>query len=131
MRMTKQKTTILDIINNSYAHLDALGVYKEAKEIIPNISLATVYRNLNLLVEEGKIVRIKKGLVDRYDAKRERHDHFFCNKCGKIIDIYEEIVIPDDVYKVGRILEYEINFTGICRDCMKEKERDNNGIKRK
>lgn len=129
MRMTKQKMTILDIINNSYAHLDVLGVYKEAKEIIPNISLATVYRNLNLLVEEGKIVRIKKGLVDRYDAKRGRHDHFFCSKCGKIIDIYEEIVIPNNVYKIGRVLEYDINFTGICKDCIKEEK--NNGIKRK
>ena len=123
MRMTKQKMTTLDIINNSYAHLDALGVYKEAKEIIPNISLATVYRNLNLLVEEGKIVRIKKGLVDRYDAKRGRHDHFFCNKCGKIIDIYEEIVITNNAYKIGRVLEYDINFTGICEDCLKKKGR--------
>lgn len=127
IRMTKQK--MIDIINNSYAHLDALGVYKEAKEIIPNISLATVYRNLNLLVEEGKIVRIKKGLVDRYDAKRGRHDHFFCSRCGKIIDIYEEIVIPNNAYKIGRVLEYDINFTGICKDCIKEEK--NNGIKRK
>ena len=129
MRMTKQKMTILDIINNYYAHLDALGVYKEARKMKPNISLATVYRNLNLLVEEGKIVRIKKGLVDRYDAKRGRHDHFFCSKCGKIIDIYEEIVIPNNAYKIGRVLEYDINFTGICKDCIKEEK--NNGIKRK
>ena len=122
MRMTKQKKLIMDIVNESYDHLDANGVYMNAMRIIPNISLATVYRNLNNLVNEGKIIRITHGNVDRYDAKRGRHDHFFCNKCGNIFDIYEDIVIPDGTYKMGKILEYEINFTGICRECIKEEK---------
>lgn len=122
MRMTKQKRTILNIINNSYSHLDANGVYKECVKVISNISLGTVYRNLNILVDEGLILRIRHDNVDRYDAKRERHDHFFCNKCGNIFDIYEEVVIPNNAYKVGKILEYEINFTGICRECIKEEK---------
>ena len=123
MRMTKQKKLIKDIIDKSYNHLDAYGVYKECVKVISNISLGTVYRNLNLLVDEGLILRITHDNVDRYDAKRGRHDHFFCSVCGKIIDIYEEIVIPKDTYKIGKILEYEINFTGICEDCLKNKDR--------
>ena len=57
MKSTKQRNVILDIINNSYDHLDAYGVYEEARKKIPNISLGTVYRNLKAL-EDAKIIPV-------------------------------------------------------------------------
>ena len=133
----KSHITVRNNLTNKLKYADAIKYEKVMEKILDNkektienetvrLRVLEAYR---LLVEEGKIVRIKKGLVDRYDAKRGRHDHFFCNKCGKIIDIYEEIVIPNNAYKIGRVLEYDINFTGICKDCIKEEK--NNGIKRK
>ena len=130
MRMTKQKKLILEIVNNSYEHLDAKTVYDECMKLLPNISLGTVYRNLNLLVSDKKIKKIKNGDIFRFDAIRDKHNHLFCIKCGKIIDVYENIVIPNKELFCGKILDYEINFTGICGECMKEEE-ENNGIKRK
>ena len=55
MRNTKQRECILDIINNSYDHLNAYQVYDKAREIISNISLGTVYRNLSWLCDNDKI----------------------------------------------------------------------------
>ena len=59
MRNTKQRELILNIINNSYNHPSAYDIYLECKKIIPNISLGTVYRNLNTLIETNSIQKIK------------------------------------------------------------------------
>ena len=68
MRNTKQKQLILQIINNSTNHLNAFEVYEEARKSMPNISLGTVYRNLNMLVEEKNARRLKAtNGIDRFD----------------------------------------------------------------
>ena len=59
MRNTKQKELILNIINHSNTHPTAFEVYEEAKKELHNISLGTVYRNLNVLLENKKIIQIK------------------------------------------------------------------------
>ena len=82
MRNTRQKKLIYDIIVNSYAHPTALQIYKEAINVIPDISLGTVYRNLNMLVDNDSIVRIKMpDGIDRYDKCLE-HAHIICSNCG-------------------------------------------------
>ena len=130
MRNTKQKNLVLEVINNSYNHLSANEVYNACRNIIPNISLGTVYRNLNYLVENNLIKRIKMNdNIDRYD-RLDNHIHFICNKCGTIIDIYDDYFINvKDIF--GNIVnDYDIKFTGICKNCQR-KELDNNGTKRK
>ena len=68
MRNTKQKKLILEIINNSCIHPTAYEVYEECVKEIPNISLTTVYRNLNALVRGGNIQRLEiSGDMARYD----------------------------------------------------------------
>ena len=62
MKNTKQKELILNIINNNYNHLSADEIYKKCQKTISNISLGTVYRNLNNLVKEQKIKRLS-GLI--------------------------------------------------------------------
>ena len=59
MRLTKQKKLILDIINNSHEHLSAESIYNECRKVLPNISLGTVYRNLNQLSDMNLIKRLK------------------------------------------------------------------------
>ena len=87
MRNTKQKSLILDIINQSFQHPTAYMVHEECLKIMPNISLGTVYRNLNKLVEQNKIQRLEvPGDFERYD-KTLAHDHFICLNCSKIIDL--------------------------------------------
>lgn len=118
MRNTKQKELILNIINNSNSHPSADTIYHECRKIIPNISLGTVYRNLNQLVDTNKIQRIKTlDNIDRYDKIKE-HMHFICIKCNKIIDIYDSF--EKDYSKIlgkNKIINCKISFEGICEEC--------------
>lgn len=118
MRNTKQRELILKIVNESYDHLTTDEIYKKCKTKIPNISLGTVYRNLNNLVEENEIIRLKFDNVDRFDAKRCKHHHFVCIKCKKIIDVNTgDLKVNIDNNKV---IDYEIKFTGICEECLRK-----------
>ncbi len=123
MRASKQRDLILDIVNNSKNHLNTDEIYHIAKNSIPNISLGTVYRNINSLVENNKIVRIKtnEGL-DRFDNIHVKHHHFICKKCHKIIDVFDKINIDLNLLNGHKVIDYEIKFNGICRDCIKKEE---------
>ena len=121
MRNTKQKTLILEIVNNSYNHMNATQIYLECKKQIPNISLGTVYRNLNTLVNDNLIVRIKTNdNIDRFD-KNIKHSHIICNLCGKIDDIFVDYLEKLPNIKNFDVMNYELIFNGICKNC-KEKE---------
>lgn len=122
MRNTKQKDVILAIINKSKAHLTAEGVYKEARNIMPNISLGTVYRNLNEMVSNEKIRRIKTyDGMDHFDNIKIMHNHFICLKCNKIIDVFEDRHVKTKINE-GMVMDYDIIYKGICNDCLgKEK----------
>ena len=92
MRLTKQKQLILNIINNSHEHLSAESIYNECRKSLPNISLGTVYRNLNQLSDMNLIRRLKIQEYDRFDSVHTRHSHFFCTKCSGIYDIFSDII---------------------------------------
>ena len=121
MRKTKQRDLIQNIVSNSYDHLNAEEIYELAKKSMPNISLGTVYRDLNQLVDMKKIKKIKMPDSDRFDNINEAHNHFICDRCHKIIDVKDDINLN---YKIGnhKIVDYEINFIGICEDCLKKEE---------
>lgn len=121
MRNTRQKELILDIINKSYSHPNAYDIYLECRKEIPNISLGTVYRNLNTLVETNKIQKIKStDNIDRYD-KMLNHSHFICIKCNKIIDINEKVDYNEYVGE-NKVLNCKVILEGLCKNCL-EKER--------
>ena len=122
LRNTKQKDLILSIINNSYCHPNAEYIYNECRKTISNISLGTVYRNLNNLVENGQIKRIKMpDNIDRYD-KIKKHAHFICIKCSQIIDLDDKYINDINYIDNNKVLDCEVNFKGICEKCMKEGE---------
>ena len=124
MRNTKQKQLILQIINNSINHLNAFEVYEEARKSMPNISLGTVYRNLNMLVEEKNARRLKAANgIDRFDNTKTQHHHFVCMKCRKYYDIFDKIELKNLKENFGIIENYEIQINGICNDCLKEEEK--------
>lgn len=128
MRNTKQKNLILSIINNSYSHPTGYEIYEISKKTIPSISLGTVYRNLNNLVDDGKIKRIKMGNnIDRFDRVENPHIHFICLRCHKVIDL-EQIEQKEKEINGNQVIDYEINYRGICKECRKE---GLNGIKGK
>ena len=122
MRNTIQKELVFTIVNNSYAHLSAQEIYLEAKKTIKNISLGTVYRILNDLANNHKILRIKtRSGIDHFDRiPEERHHHFICNNCGKIIDVFNAKYLYDEnELKNYQITNVDITFTGLCNECKK------------
>jgi Fur family transcriptional regulator, peroxide stress response regulator len=89
-RQTSQKHEILNYLSSVKTHPKAEIVYKGVKERLPKITLATVYRNLNLLAEEGKILRLEINKEYHYDADITSHQHFVCLDTGKIYDLYNK-----------------------------------------
>lgn len=91
---------------------------------MPSLSLATVYRNLNQLAENGIIRRIDglDGSV-HFDHNLCKHYHFICTKCNKVYDVVYDIA-PDLADKVlaetGLFVEsFDISLKGICPNCKK------------
>ena len=122
-RSTVQRQLILHTVQKLY-HPTAEDVYEMIVIDHPNISKATVYRNLNLLAETGKIRRVQ--LLDaavRFDGQTGGHYHAQCRKCGHVLDIMEEqhaLKIEDTLSDMGfSIEECEILVKGLCAQCKK------------
>lgn len=130
MKYSVQRETILNIIKDNHYHLSAISVYNEARKIIPNISLGTVYRNLNNLVDSGQISYIKLANDDnRFDCTVTSHSHLHCVKCNNLYDISNDL-LTDFKDKICKSLNHEIIlnslvFEGVCSQCRKEEEKWN------
>jgi len=124
VKYSRQRDIILKMVQNSYHHPNAYMVYEEVRKEIPNISLGTVYRNLNLLSE---LNLIKKIIVpsgnDRYDKTLINHSHFHCDKCKKVFDInesFQKITTKIEQKLECKIISQDSVFNGICKDCLKK-----------
>lgn len=122
-RTTKQRELILDIVRHAHTHPAAEEVYHQAKRKLKTISLGTVYRNLNFLVEEGLIREVQfPGSVSRYDGMLDPHEHFVCTKCGSVTDIpstlkKKDLAKPQEMIGSGTIQSYRLDYYGLCENC--------------
>ena len=121
LRHSHQRDMIYEYLLQTKEHPSAEMVYEELKSKIPNLSLGTVYRNLNLLEELGMVRKVTTlNNVERYDACCEDHVHFVCSKCGKIIDLPNLTQEIKDNYfnEVGHNVEWvSLILGGTCSDC--------------
>jgi Fur family transcriptional regulator, peroxide stress response regulator len=121
-RNTKQREAILRLLRNTRSHPTADQIYDEVRKDIPNISKGTVYRNIQVLEEDGAISVLNiNGTQSRYEVKQESHYHFRCKKCGRVFDLDEPVELELDervAKKTGFIVAYhQTEFRGICKDC--------------
>jgi len=120
MRYSKQREAILKIVQSNPVHPTADRVYEQAKKIVPNISLGTVYRNLNQLVEHNALNAIRHGSVVHYDGNTSEHLHFICDICNKIYDLYhpvDELISNINKNSKHNITGGHFQLTGICENC--------------
>lgn len=122
LKYSRQRECIRNYLVSTKEHPTADTVYINVKKEFPNISLGTVYRNLNLLAANGEIIKISTPQGgDRFDGRLEPHTHFFCTKCGQIFDMemknFPEIIRSASEGFAGTIDHYEIAFYGECKDC--------------
>ncbi|MBQ3078446.1 MAG: transcriptional repressor [Clostridia bacterium] len=123
--MTKQQQVILRLVQTSCAHCSADEIYRAAKSEMPGIGLATVYRNLNQLSEEGKIRKIETvGETDRFDKTLNQHEHAVCRMCGSMRDINVEN-IAEEIKKglEGMEFTYELSVHELCKECRAKIEK--------
>lgn len=123
-RITKQENIVYDILLNNRIHPTIKEIYKLVKEKDSTIGQATVYRNINKLVELGKL---RKLTIDsensRYDVDISNHSHFKCDICNKIYDITDDVASTYQYLsnKYNFVIEYiDLNISGICNDCKKD-----------
>ena len=123
MRNTRQRDLIMNIVHTSSDHPTAETIHVRAREEMPTLSLGTVYRNLALLVSQGKVRHITvPGGSDRYDKTVCTHAHLHCKVCNGVIDVGEglnEEIAKDVSKETGCTIDTtDIIFVGICRECL-------------
>ncbi|MEG1509026.1 MAG: transcriptional repressor [Clostridia bacterium] len=130
MNYSKQRETILNVLKCTKSHPTAEWVFEQTKKEIPNISLGTVYRNLQTLVQIGMLIKIQGTFEkEHYDANTTDHFHFVCSKCGCVEDL--EIAELDKLKPTLSAFKqsvkanaYTLNYYGICNNCQNIKLED-------
>jgi Fe2+ or Zn2+ uptake regulation protein len=130
LRETQQRKIILEELKKTSSHPTADELFQKVRSRLPKISLGTVYRNLELLSDEGIIKKIElAGTQRRYDGNTNKHYHIRCIYCNRVDDIkikylanMEKEFFATTDYK---ILGHRLEFIGVCPQC-KEKVNSKN-----
>ena len=127
LKYSKQREAIYSYLQDRHDHPTADAVYKGVRKSFPNISLGTVYRNLILLRDIGRIrsVDVGDGLI-HFDPDISEHNHFICQECGAVRDLHMKSIariqeIAGENF-AGRITGYAAYFYGICPDCLQKRQ---------
>ena len=127
----RKRNAILKYLQDTKAHPSAETVYADLKQQIPDLSMGTVYRNLNLFRQQGmaNVIATVRG-VERFDANTDPHVHFVCKGCDSVSDLMQ-MEIPGSLTSQAQALSggdveaCSLCFTGLCREC---KSKENSGI---
>ena len=123
LKHSRQRDAILSFLNTRKDHPTADFIYDNIRQIYPNISLGTVYRNLSLLTEIGQIQRLTTGDgKDHFDGNAAPHDHFVCRICNSVIDVngaadHELDVSLNETFD-GEVEGHTTIYYGKCKNCL-------------
>lgn len=128
IRMTTQRRVILEELRKVDSHPTADKVYEMVRKRLPRISLATVYRNLELLADRGLIQKYELGGSQRrFDGNPGNHYHLRCIRCGRLDDApvppvsaIERTLRENTDYE---IVGHRLEFQGICPACRQAERR--------
>jgi Fe2+ or Zn2+ uptake regulation protein len=121
-RRTRQLTLIDAVLHEAGDHPTAAQIHARVSARLPGVSLGTVYRNLEKLVQSGRAIVVRlDGEVTRYDGTVAAHDHFQCRACGRITDLMEELGPALDtgrLHGAGYAVDtHRLAVFGTCPDC--------------
>jgi Fur family transcriptional regulator, peroxide stress response regulator len=122
-RATRQLEATLQVLSAAQSHPTAEQIFRAVRAAVPSISLATVYRNLGKLTAEGRarIVPLADGPA-RFDGRTDRHDHFVCSACGRVVDVEASPTAPHGGRShVGRhrVEDVALTYFGSCAGCLR------------
>lgn len=136
-RNTKQKRLILDCIKSSGGrHMNVEEIYNLIRKHDEKISIATVYRNLRMLEQQGVVKKLyvaedAPSFYELNDSDEHTHHHLMCSRCGAILDFEEDLLgsLEKKIEKTKgfKIKDHRVVFYGICKACQdaenKKKEK--------
>lgn len=125
----KKRNAILECLRSTNRHPSADMVYSMLQEEHPDISMATVYRNLSRFRSQGVIqcVATVRG-TERFDANTDPHVHFICSNCDEVIDLHQ-IQVPQELTASVETTSgcrpdgCQLTFTGLCEKCWQIREK--------
>ena len=119
----RKRSAILECLRSTVTHPSAEMLHQMLQTEHPDISLATVYRNLALFKSQGIIQSLGTvGGIERFDANIAPHVHFICTSCNAVIDL-PQITVPQQLKATvesatgGQVAECQLSFTGLCQSC--------------
>lgn len=120
-RNTRQRQMILEVVRNRCDHPTAEQIYQTVHEQDERVSRATVYRNLDVLAQEGQVLEIDAPDANRFDLRCDMHPHMVCSQCGQVCDApieYQASLDTEAEEKSGfKILGHQTIFRGLCPVC--------------
>lgn len=128
LRMTHQREVILQELKKCKTHPSADELYERVKKKLPRISLATVYRNLEILSETGAINKIEiSGRQKRFDWELDKHNHIYCVQCHRVdnieMDIQEQPSLRPADKRGYQVEGCRVEFYGYCPICLKKNKK--------
>jgi len=122
LKATFQRTQILEVIEK-YGHIAIERIYEEVSKIHASLSLATIYKNIIMMVEKGVLTEVPiVGQKSKYEIAKEDHIHLICTSCGTVMDKILDEDTSEDTQRVaeasGFSLEHrQLNLYGLCESC--------------
>ena len=122
MKYSRQREAVYRAVQNARTHPTADEVYDLVRLQYPQISLGTVYRNLNQLTEMGMLQKIAMPVSsDRYDARTDEHYHMTCSACGRVVDLDGMALSQLDAEILQRtgfqVQNHHLVLEGLCWEC--------------
>jgi Fur family ferric uptake transcriptional regulator len=131
IRITPQRAIIIEAIENLEGHITAEDIFQQVQQANPYISLATVYRTLELLQELRLVNQTNFGRSQAYFALKDHgpHHHLVCRECGSIKEFEDELLEPVRIQlekQFGFQADTEhLSFFGICKACARRQKAEN------
>jgi len=129
LRLTKVRKDLIEYILKTKDHWTIQDLGDRVSKELPRIGIATVYRTVNLLVEEGSITRtITDSGIARFEVTpKSHHDHLSCLSCGKIVEFENEQIerLQEQIaHENGfKLTDHRMELFGECRACQKAQRR--------
>ena len=122
LKATFQRMNILEVIEKS-GHMSIEAIYDEVVKVHPSLSLATIYKNIILMVEKGVVVEVPiTGQKPKYELAKMDHMHLICTECGEVedrscLDSTDKILYELTEQEHFKLNKRQINLYGVCEKC--------------
>ena len=123
LRLTPQRDVLLLALSRTTGHPTADALFKKVRKVLPTVSHATVYRNVQELVRAGLIGTLaRSGAAVQFEINPDHHHHFMCRRCGQVWDVYlDQVAVTRDRQRSPlngfRIDRRDVQLHGLCARC--------------